>query len=292
MNTFNFDGKNLEYFKLWLTNTLLTIFTLGLYYPIAKTKTNKYIFSSININNINFDFNTNVKQSYIVFLLYTLIYASLLLSIYFITKHASNPLYIGLDLVFFFILIISFISYASYQNSLTLIKSLSYKEKRFKTRFRLRDFVLITIKALFITGLSLGVTAFTAIVIFVKTINDIGVITKLLSSDLTQTIHSFEMKIMIIIAITTVLLGVFSFIIGFAYYKLRLKSYILKNSIINKTKFKLKLKLLDYILLSTINFTIIVFSLGFATPWVKIKHTKSILNNTKINDKSSTSESQ
>lgn len=290
MNKFNFNGRNFDYFKICLSNLILIILTLGLYYPIAKTKSNKYIFSSININNTNLNFNENIKQSYVIFFLYTLIYIALFASLFLLTKHASNPLFLALDIVFFFFFTIYFMAYASYKNSVNLLNSITYENKTFKTSLRFRNFIFITIKAIFITGLSLGFTAFTAIVIFVKTLNDIGIVSELLASDLSKSIYSFEMKIMILISITTFILTIFSFILGFSYYKLRLQTYILKNSVINKTKFKLKFKLYEYVLISVKNFIFIVFSLGFALPWTKLKLTQSILNNTKINQKSPTSE--
>ena len=41
MQALSFDGKSLEYFRIWIVNTLLTIVTVGLYYPWAKVRTDR-----------------------------------------------------------------------------------------------------------------------------------------------------------------------------------------------------------------------------------------------------------
>ncbi len=43
MKTLSFEGNGLEYFKIWIVNVLLTIITIGMYYPWAKVRNNRYL---------------------------------------------------------------------------------------------------------------------------------------------------------------------------------------------------------------------------------------------------------
>ena len=38
MEALRFTGSGSEYFKIWIVNVLLTIITLGMYYPWAKVR--------------------------------------------------------------------------------------------------------------------------------------------------------------------------------------------------------------------------------------------------------------
>ncbi|MFT6387486.1 MAG: hypothetical protein ACJAUP_000857 [Cellvibrionaceae bacterium] len=48
MKTLRFEGKGFEYFKIWMVNILLTIVTLGLYYPWAKVRHLRYFYGVRN----------------------------------------------------------------------------------------------------------------------------------------------------------------------------------------------------------------------------------------------------
>ncbi len=47
---FEFTGTGAEYFKLWIVNLLLTLATLGLYYPWAKVRRLKYFFANTQLD--------------------------------------------------------------------------------------------------------------------------------------------------------------------------------------------------------------------------------------------------
>jgi uncharacterized membrane protein YjgN (DUF898 family) len=47
---FEFTGTGPEYFKIWIVNLLLTLVTLGLYYPWAKTRRLQYFYSSTQLD--------------------------------------------------------------------------------------------------------------------------------------------------------------------------------------------------------------------------------------------------
>lgn len=53
---FEFSGSGLEYFKIWLVNTILSILTLGIYSAWAKVRRKKYIYGSARLNGAGFEY--------------------------------------------------------------------------------------------------------------------------------------------------------------------------------------------------------------------------------------------
>lgn len=62
MQTFQFKGKGSEYFKIWVTNIFFTVITLGLYYPWAKVKSQRYFFGNTALSDRRFDYHATGKQ--------------------------------------------------------------------------------------------------------------------------------------------------------------------------------------------------------------------------------------
>lgn len=56
---FGFRGTAVEFFRIWLVNTLLTIVTLGLFSPWAKVRARRYLYGSALLNNANFDYHAS-----------------------------------------------------------------------------------------------------------------------------------------------------------------------------------------------------------------------------------------
>lgn len=51
---FEFRGDGMEYFKIWIVNTLLTIVTLGIYSAWATVRNNRYFYSNLYLDSDNF----------------------------------------------------------------------------------------------------------------------------------------------------------------------------------------------------------------------------------------------
>jgi uncharacterized membrane protein YjgN (DUF898 family) len=52
----SFTGTGSEYFKIWIVNLLLIIVTCGIYYPWAKVRKSKYIYSNTMVDGVAFDY--------------------------------------------------------------------------------------------------------------------------------------------------------------------------------------------------------------------------------------------
>ncbi len=53
---FQFHGKALEYFKIWIVNIALSILTLGIYSAWAKVRTKRYFYSNTTLNGSSFSY--------------------------------------------------------------------------------------------------------------------------------------------------------------------------------------------------------------------------------------------
>lgn len=53
----SFTGKTTEYFKIYIVNLILTILTLGLYYPWAKIRRKRYLYGHLHLGKYGFDFH-------------------------------------------------------------------------------------------------------------------------------------------------------------------------------------------------------------------------------------------
>lgn len=94
---FNFLANGFDYFKICIVNYALTLITFGIYSPWAKVRSNQYIYSSLNLNNSNFEYTANpvkillgraiILACYVVLILLTdvfhsYLYASIMIAIF------------------------------------------------------------------------------------------------------------------------------------------------------------------------------------------------------------------
>ena len=54
MQALNFEGKGFEYFKIWIVNILLTIVTVGIYYPWAKVRNRRYLYANSTLDAVSY----------------------------------------------------------------------------------------------------------------------------------------------------------------------------------------------------------------------------------------------
>ncbi len=77
MQALTFTGQGGEYFKIWIVNVLLSIITLGFYYPWAKVRTRRYFYANMRYNDRQFNYHATGKQlflSYVIALILLLTY--------------------------------------------------------------------------------------------------------------------------------------------------------------------------------------------------------------------------
>ncbi len=64
-----FSGSGSEYFRIWIVNLLLTLVTLGLYFPWAKVRRLRYFYGNTSVGDYAFDFHGEPRRMLRGFLL-------------------------------------------------------------------------------------------------------------------------------------------------------------------------------------------------------------------------------
>ena len=106
MESLKFTGSGSEYFKIWIVNILLTIMTVGFYYPWAKVRNRRYFYANTILANRNFEYHATGLQ-----LLLGFIIGLVLFVIYtFVTK--LGPQFAGV-FMFLFMLILPWLVWRS-----------------------------------------------------------------------------------------------------------------------------------------------------------------------------------
>ena len=57
-----FTASGSEYFRIWISNLLLTLLTLGLYHPWAKVRKLRYFYGNTWVGDHAFDFHGDPKR--------------------------------------------------------------------------------------------------------------------------------------------------------------------------------------------------------------------------------------
>lgn len=98
MKSLKFNGSALEYFKIWIVNILLTIITLGIYYPWAKVRNNRYLYANSILDDRNFEYHATGKQLFIGYLIAVVL---------FVTYNVINELFPSISIILLAVLLIS-----------------------------------------------------------------------------------------------------------------------------------------------------------------------------------------
>jgi|TARA_B110000503_G_scaffold36355_1_gene59466 uncharacterized membrane protein YjgN (DUF898 family) len=65
----HFEGSGFEYFKIWIVNILLIIITLGVYYPWAKVRNQRYFYANTTLESRNFEYHATGKQLFLGYIM-------------------------------------------------------------------------------------------------------------------------------------------------------------------------------------------------------------------------------
>ena len=69
MRQLHFEGSGFEYFKIWIVNILLIIITLGVYYPWAKVRNQRYFYANTTLESRNFEYHATGKQMFLGYIM-------------------------------------------------------------------------------------------------------------------------------------------------------------------------------------------------------------------------------
>ena len=359
MKSLNFNGTGLEYFKIWIVNILLVIVTLGLYYPWAKVRNNRYFYANSTLEDRNFDYHATGKQLFFgyliamaLFLLYVVIqqvspagsgivfllfiialpwivwrslkfnmritsfsnvrfsfegqlggayFNFLLLPFIFIVLLYSIPILLTFGLAkaagsiatqtILVVVSLLLAGLAVYmlgvlkkKNTSYFLNSTRYGQGQFSTELEATKFMKISFKTI---GLFLVAVLACLIIVSAFTMTSgtssplAGLAGKFGDPEVMQEIFGNPS---VLFAIGSIYIGLLLIsVLVFSYSFARQRSYIYANSKLdNKISFASTLKARSMAWVSFTNLLAVIFSLGLAIPWAKVRVARLLLENTLV----------
>lgn len=153
-----FHGKGAEFFKIHIVNILLTVITLGLYYPWAKAKLLQYNYGETELKGDRFTFHGTGKEMFKGMLISVLVlggvYAFLIFAMSQVER-TQDPTLMFVALAVFYVVIFAFIPFA-------IVGSVKYRASRSSWRGIHFQYVgtLSNMYKLFLKGILLTIVTF------------------------------------------------------------------------------------------------------------------------------------
>lgn len=148
-----FKGKGSEFFSVIMVNWLLTILTLGFYYPWAKAKQLRYTYSTTELNGDSFSFQGTGKEMFKGFIKAIIIFAILYGVLLYLILN-QMPI---IGLVFFYVALIGVLPVAIHSTYRYRMSRTSWRGIRFGYRGELKEFTISFFKWIFFTIITFGI---------------------------------------------------------------------------------------------------------------------------------------
>ena len=149
----HFWGEGSQFFSIIIVNWLLTIVTLGIYYPWARAKKLKYLFGSTALNDDRFSFHGTGKEMFIGMVkLIVVLFATSGIIIAFYLIHLP-----GLGIILFYLLLLLVVPLAIHGSFRYRMSRTSLRGIRFGYRGNRRELVVNFLKWFFLTLITVGI---------------------------------------------------------------------------------------------------------------------------------------
>ena len=273
----DFHGKGSEFFGIIIVNWLLTVITLGFYYPWAKAKQLKYLYSATSFNNDRFQFSGTGKEMFIGFIK-TILIMIILGVVYGLTMVLINPIAGIIVLYLLLFMLLPLIIHGSFRYRMSRT---SWRGIRFGYRGNKWEFFGMYLKWLFLTLITLG---------FYGAWMEINyrryVIGNIKAGDSSFHYEGNGLDFFLLnlkgYLLTVITLGIYSF-----WWQKDIFNYLYDNLSVNREsgslQFKSKATGGGFFKLSIVNLLILIFTLGFGYAWVVVRNMKFVTDNLEIN---------
>lgn len=307
--SFNFSGKTGEYWQIWIVNVLLTIVTLGIYSAWAKVRNERYFYGNTELDGHCFSYLATPIQ-----ILKGRIIAVILFGGYYLLSSFSPVA--GLVLMLILLFTFPFLICASLRFNLRMS---SYRNVRFDFKGQygeaLLNFLILPVASLFTLYLLLPwvlkridnflisnsyygdrqfkpeletgqyylasfltvVAMIVAVMAFAFLLGMAGV-TMPTSEALEQGSASLSMLPYVFLVIYFLVFTVVS-----AVYTVMIRNHMFKQTELDEVaKFDSSFSIGSLAWLNLSNLAIVIFSLGFALPWAKIRKARYVVGRTEV----------
>tara|TARA_R110000868_G_scaffold154103_3_gene380145 strand:+ start:446 stop:1405 length:960 start_codon:yes stop_codon:yes gene_type:complete len=272
----DFQGKGNEFFGIIIVNWLLTICTLGIYYPWAKAKKLQFLYGQTSLNGDAFAFHGTGKEMFKGFLKAILLFL-ILGGILGFFMYLKMPL-VGLLLFYFGIFaILPLAIHGSYRYRMSRT---SWRGIRFGYRGDKKELAINFVKWIFLTIITFGIYGSW------MSIN----LRKYLIGNVRFGDAEFDYQgdgsDYFILNLKGYFLTIFTLGIYFFWWQKDLFEYYIDNLSINKENKEIRLNSTvtggGFFKLAIVNLAIIVFTLGLGYSWVVTRTLNYIFNNIQL----------
>ena len=269
----DFHGKGTAYFGIIIINWLLTVLTLGIYYPWAKEKKLKYLYGETTLNGSPFEFHGTGKEMFMGFIkalgIFIVLYGILL---GFLAMDMMGTGLLLFYLGFFAILPIAIHGSYKYRMSRT-----SWRGIRFGYRGNRNELIKNFFKWLGLTLITFGIYGAWMNVNLRKYL-----ISNIRFGDIEMD-YNAEGSDLLILNIKGYFLSIFTLGIYMFWWQKELIEFYINNLTMHKEEesieFETSVEGGEILVLSIVNMFILMFTLGLGYAWVEMRIMKYITSN-------------
>lgn len=278
---FEFRAEGGEYFGIWIVNTLLTVLTLGIYYFWAKTKERQFFHSNTYLADSPFAYHGTAKE---LFLGFIKAFAVFLIPYLILTAAiaSQNQTLIVITVILFYLFLLVIIPIAvhgslRYQTSRTSWRGIYYGYNG-----NLNEFIKLFLKNILLTLITFGIYGSWSNVNIRKYIYE-----HLNFGNITAKFKGKGGDLFVInlvgILLTIITCGIYSF-----WWMKNVINFYISNTELQQDGRTINLNSTisagGIFGLGIINFLLIVFTLGFAIPWVVIRTIRFYIQNVTLDN--------
>jgi uncharacterized membrane protein YjgN (DUF898 family) len=305
--SFDFHGKAVEFWKIWIVNVLLSVITLGIYSAWAKVRTLRYFYGNTELDGHRFNYLATPIQ-----VLKGRVIAVVLFGLYYLISSLFPA--VGLVLMLILLFLFPFFICSSLRFNLRMS---SYRNVKFDFKGQygqaLVNFLILPIASLFTLYLALpwvlkridnflisnvqyggkqfqpelstskyyGAALITILLMFVAAALFavvLGVLGMSFSQFTTEETPQFSWALVIMFAFYIIIINVVS-----AYYQATIRNHIFNNTAVEKVaKFTSSFDFLSLAWLHLSNLVLIMCTFALAYPWAKIRSAQYAIDHTQV----------
>ena len=273
-----FFGKGATYFGIVALNIVMTVITLGLYYPWAKAAYRKYMWNETEFKESRFIFNGTGREMFRGFLIAYLI----IIGFYALLIIGSLTKYGFIYILLFYLAAIIFIPFAIYGSWKYRISRTSWRGIFFKFDGNFGEFVGIYFKSLFFTIITFGIYSSWMRVKLQKYLFSHTSIGHLRLGFAGKGEDLFVINLLGVLLLY-VTLGLYIPVWIKNRFKFTVKNTFFDNGEIKK-RFKSDLQTGDAWVVLVTNFLLLVVTVGLAFPWTLMRQNKLFFESVSLPD--------
>lgn len=272
-----FKGDGTAFFGILLVNWILTILTLGFYYPWARAKQLQYTYSHTTLNNDSFSFSGTGAEIFKGFIKLVGIYLLVMVAFFLFVRYAEAPI---LGAVLLYLVIFAFIPVIIHGSFRYRMSRTSYRGIRFGYRGDRKELTVQFFRDLLFTVLTLGIySSWLSMNLRAYTHRHIRFGDVEFSNEASGSEY-FLLNLKGYL-LTLVTLGIYSF-----WWQKDIFNYYIDNMKLQKGDQKVIFLStatgVDFLKLLVSNFFLLVFTLGIGAAWVEMRTLRFMFSHIKM----------